>query len=208
MAAHCDATKVFLPLSVVQETNAASNPHYNTRLAAKKQQQLGSNNPPSKEMEYNRHMAQLQDSNREDVQHGNGIVRSRPNVEKSQKPVKSDGSAMLSDYRKPVPGHAMRVHEYEPIPGPAEKFQNKSDKEIASKPVQCLQQSRHNFDANKDENPYNLEKESMIQVSNPPLYGVIKWIGCLSELEDNKVAGLEMVNPSGNNYTCTYFMLL
>ena len=185
----CDTTKVFLPVSKVQKINQPPTHPYNTRLAARKQKQHSVQDPK----DATNFLVQHQDPSI-DIRRKNEIVRSSPNVKASQKPGKS---TVLSDHSKPVPGHAMRViHNYEPIPGPAE---NKPNREVLSKPVE-LPVSNLQLPVIKNENPYKLEKESLIEFSNPPLYGVIKWIGYLSESADIKIAGLEMVNFSA--FTC------
>ena len=43
------------------------------------------------------------------------------------------------------------------------------------------------------QNPYKIEIESTVQYGEPPLYGVIKWIGVLPGRE-NLYAGVEMVS--------------
>ena len=197
MAASYDATKVFLPVSKVQKVNQPSTHPYNTRLAAARKQKQHSMQDSKDAINC---LVQQHDPSI-DMQHKNKIVRGSPNVESSQKPVKSDKSTVLSDHSKPVPGHAIRVkHDYEPIPGPAE---NKPNKEVLSKPVEQpvsnLQQA-----IIKDENPYKLEEGSLIEFSNPPLYGVIKWIGYLSESADIKIAGLEMVTFT---YVASYILM-
>lgn len=195
------ATKVFLPFSAVKKVEEHAH-SYNTK---KQQQKLSSQS--SQEIQYDKQGAQF---NKEDVlRHGDGIIRGGQSVDRSQKPA-------LFDHGKKVPGHAKRVHDYEfipgpkkvhgyaTIPGPPDEFQSNSDKEILSKLVkQPLlnvhqpQLEHHNSDrssAIKDQNPYNLEIGSMIQFSNPPHYGVVKWIGYLRDTSKNsKIAGVEMV---------------
>lgn len=181
----------------MEEGNATPTHHYNTRLAAqKRQQQLSSHGQPSQETEYNKHMAQLQDSNRTDVQHGEGIVRSGPSLDRSQKP---NNQALLSNRGNPVPGHPKRVvqHDYEPMPGLPKGSQNNPVMETPSKPPlsHSHQPNHESNNTPEDENPYNLEKGSMIEFSNPPQYGVIKWIGNLSDISKKcRIAGVEMVN--------------
>ena len=209
MAESHSATKVFLPMSAVKRVESIVVPihHYNTRLAAqKRQQQLGSHGQPSQEIEY-KQVAQTQDSNRAGMQHG--IVHSGPSVDRSQKPVKLDKPVLPCDHVNPKPGRPVRVqHDYEPIPGPAKESKSYPDKERPSEPVKQPLPNSHqpkleqynsdHFPVVTDENPYNLEKGSMIEISNPPQYGVIKWIGYLSNMSKKyKIAGVEMVSTSG-----------
>ena len=211
MATRYDATKLFVPISAVKkgEVSVAPDHHYNTRLAAqKRQQQLSGHAQPSQEIEYNKHMAQLQDSNRTDMQHGERITRSGPNVDRSQKPNKQ---LLLSDRGHPVPGHVKRVvqHDYEPMPGPAKEPQSNPNMETMSKPIKLsldqpkLDNIPDHSPAIMDENPYNLEKGSMIEFSNPTQYGVIKWIGYLTDISKCKVAGVEMVS-NNSSYVTSY----
>ena len=200
MTARCGGTEVFVPMSAVkkEECNPAPAYQYNNRLAAQKQQQqqqLGGHDQPFQTIEYYRQMAQLQDRNEIDKPHGNGIVTGEPNVHKQ---IKSNPAPLLSDHHRVVSGHPKRrvVHDYEPIPGPAPsiKSQNSSDKETT---VQELPMSNtpYHTPAIVDENPYNLEIGSLIEFSNPPHFGIIKWIGYISDISKKfKMAGLEMVN--------------
>ena len=205
MATSLNATKVFLPISAVKkvESNVAPTHHYNTRLAAqKRQQQLGSHGQPSQEIEY-KQVAQTQDPNRAGMQHG--IVHSGPSVDRSQKPVKSDKPILPSGHANLVPGRP--VHNYEPIPRVTKESMSYPDKERSSQPVKQPLSDSHqpkleqSNSVIKDQNPYNLENGSMIEFSNPPQYGVIKWIGYLLNMSKKcKVAGVEMVSPSGMIY--------
>lgn len=208
MATRYDATKVFVPISAVikGEGDAGPTHQHNTRQAAQKwQQQIGSHDRPSQETQYNKQMTQFQDPNRTDVPHGNGITQSGPNVDRSQKLVKSSKPVTLSGRSNPaVPGRPMRVHDYEPIPGLADRSQNNPNMESPSKPYgqpsslshqRQLEDNKPEHSAVMNENPYNLEKGSLIEFSNPPKYGVIKWIGYLSGISKKcRIAGVEMVN--------------
>ena len=206
LATSHDATKVFVPISAVklEEGNAASTHDYNTRLAAQKQQQqLSSHGQPSQETEYNKHVAQLQDPNRTDIQHGEGIVCSGPSLDRSQKP---NNQALPSNHGNPVPGEPKRVvhHGYEPMPELPKGSQNNPVMETPSKPPlsHSYQPNHESNSSPEDENPYNLEKGSMIEFSNPPKYGVIKWIGYLSDISKKcRIAEVEMVNSISSSYS-------
>jgi len=60
----------------------------------------------------------------------------------------------------------------------------------------------------KVQNPHNLKVGSAIQQSDPPSYGVIKWIGELSGI-DGIQAGVEMVSHKGvyKLYKCRLLLL-
>ena len=86
-------------------------------------------------------------------------------------------------------GSVAPAHDYGPIPGPI-RSQNNPNKEIM-----VQEQPTSSISSHISENPYNLEKGSMIEFSNPPMYGVIKWIGYLVDISKKyKIAGVEMVN--------------
>ena len=46
----------------------------------------------------------------------------------------------------------------------------------------------------KAQNPHNLELESLVQFGDPPIYGVIKWIGILPDYGEALQAGMHMVS--------------
>ena len=46
----------------------------------------------------------------------------------------------------------------------------------------------------KTQNPHNLEVESAIQFDDPPMYGVIKWIGTIPDFGEIVQAGVKMVS--------------
>lgn len=66
-----------------------------------------------------------------------------------------------------------------------------SQLEKAKNQFQSIQKSPNPQPSN--DNPYNLEKGSMIQFGNPPCYGVIKWIGDVPETNCT-MAGVEVVS--------------
>ena len=69
-------------------------------------------------------------------------------------------------------------HQYEPIPGPVEQRDPYS-------------QHHQQYPASQS-NPFNLEEGSMILYGDPPLSGIIKWLGYLPEVEVYS-AGIELV---------------
>ena len=187
MAKRYGATKVFVPISAVMkgESNGAPTDYYNTRLAAqKRKQQLVSYDQPSQSIAYNKRMEQLQEPNEMDKPHGHRAVYSSPNVNMEQK------------QEKILPGYPKRVvrHDYEPMPGPGPSFMSHNNSDtVQEQPISSVS---YHTPALEDENPYNLETGSMIEFSNPPKYGVIKWIGHLADIPKKcKIAGVELVNP-------------
>lgn len=74
-----------------------------------------------------------------------------------------------------------------------------------------LDEEEEEKEENEEELPghYLLEINSMVEVNDPPIYGVIRWIGELPDV-DEPIAGLELVRTSLNNCSllCVLYPIL